>query len=717
MDGFFYLSPIFEGMLLDTQASHVTELFLWLVACVFVLAALLSRAGRGQGFVRDTPTLLTSIGILGTFVGIVVGLMHFDPQDIDASIPALLAGLKTAFITSLAGMGGAIAFKILSTGGLLAPRSANSMETSNAGPEEILNALLKQGSSLDALRKAIAGDEETSLIGQMKLMRADQTDQGRQTLRAVGELKNAISGSEDDSLVGQVKLLRADEQDRHRTVMTAVEEDRAQRERLAEKLWQELGEFAEMLSKSASEQVINALKEVIVDFNRNLTEQFGENFKALDASVQKLVQWQENYRVQLEQMSEQYAQGVLAITQTETSVAHISEESRQIPVTMGLLKIVMEVNQHQIGELNTHLDAFREMRDRAVEAVPEIRRQVEETVQDVAASVKAANEHYTTLLDSSDAYLKAHEAQSETLLERFVQTTDDGIGKVRDGLEAGANGVKDAIAASTAKFSVDVQDLLNGTTTTITGSVQAANDHYATLLDRSDTYLKAHDAQSQALLERFVQTTDDGIGKVRDGLEAGANATKLAILSGAEEFNDSVQRLNANLTSTSDQIATQSENIRLQLKDTFEEVNAHVRVITSTLSTESQQLAETLKNTGTQIQRDTQATQQQVAESINQMQSRLESALQEVFLAQAKAMNGTVDALEEQMRKAIAKTGEGVNAQLSAIDSAMQQEVQRVMNEMGSALGQIAGRFTQDYITLVGAMQNIVQQAQNRPAG
>lgn len=59
-----------------------------------------------------------------------------------------------------------------------------------------------------------------------------------------------------------------------------------------------------MMSKSATEQVINALKEVISDFNNNLVEQFGENFKQLNAAVLELVQWQENYKQQLLQMTE-----------------------------------------------------------------------------------------------------------------------------------------------------------------------------------------------------------------------------------------------------------------------------------------------------------------------------------------------------------------------------------------------------------------------------
>ena len=63
------------------------------------------------------------------------------------------------------------------------------------------------------------------------------------------------------------------------------------------------------------------------------------------------------------------------------------------------------------------------------------------------------------------------------------------------------------------------------------------------------------------------------------------------------------------------------------------------------------------------------------------------------------------------MKHAIAKTGDGVNAQLSAIDQAMQKEIERVMSEMGRALAQIAGKFTQDYTQLVGAMQVVIEQS------
>lgn len=45
-----------------------------------------------------------ALGILGTFIGIIIGLLNFNTESIDTSIPVLLGGLKTAFITSIVGM-------------------------------------------------------------------------------------------------------------------------------------------------------------------------------------------------------------------------------------------------------------------------------------------------------------------------------------------------------------------------------------------------------------------------------------------------------------------------------------------------------------------------------------------------------------------------------------------------------------------------------------
>ena len=50
------------------------------------------------------PNVFTTIGVLGTFIGIFLGLKEFDVTNITDSIPNLLEGLKYAFQTSIFGI-------------------------------------------------------------------------------------------------------------------------------------------------------------------------------------------------------------------------------------------------------------------------------------------------------------------------------------------------------------------------------------------------------------------------------------------------------------------------------------------------------------------------------------------------------------------------------------------------------------------------------------
>ena len=59
-------------------------------------------------WVEQLPSMISTLGVLGTFAGITIGLLYFDTKNLDTSIPLLLSGLKTAFFTSLAGMIGSL---------------------------------------------------------------------------------------------------------------------------------------------------------------------------------------------------------------------------------------------------------------------------------------------------------------------------------------------------------------------------------------------------------------------------------------------------------------------------------------------------------------------------------------------------------------------------------------------------------------------------------
>ncbi len=404
------LAEHIESFLVITGANTLTEAFIVALLVIFTLAIIFKINNKQHGFTQYTPTLLTTVGILGTFAGIISGLLGFDVGNIDQSIGLLLDGLKTAFTTSLVGMLLSIGYKLLVSMGIVSPKSSDVINEDEIGVAELYAVMQEQSQGISDLQSTIGGDQDTSLIGQLKLMRSDLNDQSKSTKQLL------------EPIAKNVELLS-----------DSVGKQSEAFEEFQNKLWIKMQDFADMLSKSATEQVINALKEVISDFNNNLTEQFGENFKQLNEAVLKLVEWQENYRIQLSEMGEQYKQGVSAITQTEASVSEISEKSKVIPETMENLRGVLETNQHQLDELHRHLEAFGDVRDRAVEAVPEIQNQIDITVEGIK--------------DAADKMVDGMKDGSEQLQGAILSSTEGFVtnsSRVNDSLKSASENVAES---------------------------------------------------------------------------------------------------------------------------------------------------------------------------------------------------------------------------------------------------------------------------------
>lgn len=107
----FMVSPFGDG----AAIASVSLVFALLIGGTFALAlcGLRTKRVRLRLWAQQAPASLTSLGMLGTFVGIFLGLLDFNVFAIDASVPALLAGLKLAFATSILGLAAALLFKWL----------------------------------------------------------------------------------------------------------------------------------------------------------------------------------------------------------------------------------------------------------------------------------------------------------------------------------------------------------------------------------------------------------------------------------------------------------------------------------------------------------------------------------------------------------------------------------------------------------------------------
>ena len=456
-----------EDFLRSQSAQSLTNIILAMLLLIFLWSTLQAKRGRWRDFVHYTPNLLISLGIFGTFVGIVIGLIGFDIRNIDGSIGLLLGGLKTAFMTSLAGMLLAIVFKSIDSAGLLKPTSEQEEEPYTATPEDILASLRQQEAALDRLATSIAGNEESTLITQIKLLRSDAQDTDRKRRETFSEFQ--------------------------------------------EKLWQQMTDFAEMLSKSATETVIDALRQVIVDFNRNLTEQFGDNFKHLNEAVEKLVDWQETYRDQLAHMIDQYSAGVQAISKTEESVTAIGHEAKQIPVAMEWLKKVLETTQHQLNELERHLEAFRDMRDRAVEAVPQIQQNIDKLVLDVSESASRAGKR---LVEASEVANQALMTGAKDFQDQ-VHRTNSSLTSASDHLANNSEKIREQLEAAVADINSGVRETIENLAKSNADVQRNVEAQHVQVTKSIETMQK----RLQSSLEEVLQTQASEINKAFQGVQ------------------------------------------------------------------------------------------------------------------------------------------------------------------------------------------------------
>lgn len=536
------LAQPIESFISGMGASAMTDGFIVIIALTFIAAIVAKRSDRAHGFTQYVPTLLTSLGILGTFCGIVAGLLGFDANNIDGSIGSLLEGMKTAFTTSLVGMSSSIIYKVLASSGKLTPKGDDIVDEDQIGILELytvmkdqkdgindLQVVMKeQASGMTLLQQAIGGDNDSSLTSQMKLMRSDNNDQNKLALQS--------------------------DNDNHKELLATIAEQKVAFESFQDKLWIKLQDFADMLSKSATETVIEALKQVIGDFNKNLTEQFGENFKQLNEACKELVTWQDQYKGQLDDMGKKYTLGVESISVTATAVGSITEHTAQIPAHMENLKDITEVNQHQIKELERHLEAFKDIRDKAVEAVPEIRAQIDATLE----GVKTA----------SDELAKGIKESSDSMGNAIIQGTQefvDNSAKVNGSLQS----TSDVMVAHNEKAITHYSDLEEGMNANY-------RDLSVRMQDEAKKITEEYGKAGTQLVQELSQSKDAfnaGLETMRDQL----NSTLESMASRQSDeankiFNGLTTQIENSLSSTGDAVDKQVGMIDKALEHEIEKV-------------------------------------------------------------------------------------------------------------------------------------------------
>lgn len=193
------------------EINTATIVFLALMAIVFLFGLFKSNAENFNNRITDSyPQILSALGVIGTFVGITMGLLEFNVNDINASIPRLLDGLRTAFFTSLAGMGSSIVLRFIIDRKLdKADDGISDMQTAQVEICKSIQRMSEEVSSAISATKVATEELSHTVSSEIKKIAATQSEYSTQMMAAIQDIQKGAKGiSELNGLSDALQILQ-----------------------------------------------------------------------------------------------------------------------------------------------------------------------------------------------------------------------------------------------------------------------------------------------------------------------------------------------------------------------------------------------------------------------------------------------------------------------------------------------------------------------------
>ena len=414
--------------------------------------------------------LLPILGVIGTFAGICIGLADFNSNEIEKSVPLLLQGLKTAFWTSLIGTSLAVFFNVwysfkdkkdlddedeevpllkLQIKELqeISKKFNNFLENQlinnkNLKELELIkdelkilnksqeqnntfyeNSLLKLETLEDINKKYDKNNEQllicTNNITDLKDYIALNLEETKKLNATYSDTFNKLNSLEEintnifnkNSEISEKSELLLDNLKDYKNLFSNFSEESKNQ---SKELITAFKEFATYMAEENSKAFIEALNKTIRDFNNNLIESFGSNFKQLNEAVIKLVDWQEEYKQIIETTTENQKVIFDSFNGIEKELQTFTSETRNINSIVSELSTLTKESMEQNIKLNETLNVFSELNNQAKELIPNLI----EINNNVENDIKTFNNYSNELISNLDSF-------TNNLQTNFSQYIDD----------------------------------------------------------------------------------------------------------------------------------------------------------------------------------------------------------------------------------------------------------------------------------------------------
>ncbi len=771
-----------------SSSTNITAFVIIFILSVLALfGTFKSKSVRIKKYAKQSPSILATIGILFSFWGISIGLIGLDLKDMQNSIPMLLDGLKVKFIASLMGIFASIIVRVAQSFSLdkseiqvepeqiiinlLKDIRNSTINQSENNPDEIIKELKNainilstdfkgQQKILESIRNGLAGEGDASITTQLGKMRLEIKD----NFNDLNKL-NKINFTEfDDNNKKCFALLNS----------SLVKEINGQNELLSKSfnsLEDRFTDFAKVLAENNSKAFIEALEKAMRDFNSNITEQFGENFKQLNLAVGRLLEWQENYKSHVETLTNNFEMALKSVNLIKIAFGDIEVKSKSFTEVSTDLHKILQGLDLQLGDLKNHLSAFDDLSKSAKNAFPLIednmlklttglKLSTEKSLADMNDTVKVVGDNLkTTTVNMHDTL----EKQKNTLditsqdfkkvidntLKNLANDTKKSIDEYRDTLQDTVIEQLNVIESSIEKSNDLIDQSINKASSTFERSINLTNE----MLTKATTGLKLSTEKSLADMNDTVKVVGDNLKtttvNMRDTLEKQKNTLDIT----SQDFKkviDSTLKILANDTKKSideyrdalqDAVVEQLNVIESSVEKSNDLIDQSINKASSTFEKSINLTNETLTKATSQLtnvagsmhsimekqEKILVNTSSKFEESVNKTLTDLSTGTQkslvnyqnklEGFIAeQANTINLTLSkagsTFDHSVKDVAEKNKNILEQQIKNLDNSLQEELKKSIELLGRNLASLSRKFVDDYSPLTDKLRDVVRLAE-----
>ncbi|MEY4014239.1 MAG: hypothetical protein RLZZ290_1103 [Pseudomonadota bacterium] len=280
-------------------------------------------------------------------------------------------------------------------------------------------------------------------------------------------------------------------------------------------------DFSQHMVENNQKAVVDALREVVRDFNQQLTEQFGENFKQLNAAVEKLVTWQQQYRETLEQLQVEQQKSQQALEQAGASLSSMAQSAGHFAQTAHALEAEITQLTHTRERLFAQEEALARLLETLRDVTPTFSAKAEEMLTEVSSGMTKVTR------DIADRMLESHREMRQ-LVSGTAQSTEQQLARVQSAMTRAADALAQSLEAAQLQAHRQMLDQLSEHQSLFKQELQAQSQIVkqsvlaldVALQRELETALQSLAGQLAALSNRFVEDYTPLTQRLRELVES-----------------------------------------------------------------------------------------------------------------------------------------------------------------------------------------------------